>query len=182
MQDGATPHTAGDTITLLQRLFRNRLIALHTAHDWAPHSPDLSPLGFWFWGFEYVKGEAFGGFGANTADTGNIIGCITNEGKEIIEFYIHELLSEGVTYLPPWAGPDDDSEAATTQGGVLHVEGATAEPVAACAGLGAGVSQGAMGSPGHARQHSNSSLRLGASAANINKIEPDPGGCLYCSY
>ena len=48
MQDGATPHTAGVTITFLRQLFRNRLIALDTAHDWATHSPDLNPLDYWF--------------------------------------------------------------------------------------------------------------------------------------
>ena len=31
MQDGAPPHTAGDTITFLWQLFRNRLVALGTA-------------------------------------------------------------------------------------------------------------------------------------------------------
>ena len=44
MQDGAPPRTAGDTITFLWQLFRNCLIALGTAHDWALHSPDLNPL------------------------------------------------------------------------------------------------------------------------------------------
>ena len=48
MHDGAPPHTAGDTITFLQQLFRNCLVALSTAHDWAPHSPDLNPLDYRF--------------------------------------------------------------------------------------------------------------------------------------
>ena len=50
MQDGASPHTAGATITFLRQLFRNRLIDLGTAHDWAPHNPDYNPLDYWFWG------------------------------------------------------------------------------------------------------------------------------------
>jgi len=50
MQDGAPSHTAGDTITLLWQLFRNRLVALVTTHDWEPHNPDLNPLDYWFWG------------------------------------------------------------------------------------------------------------------------------------
>ena len=41
MQDGAPPHTAGDTITFLQQLFRNHLGALGTTHDWASHNPLL---------------------------------------------------------------------------------------------------------------------------------------------
>uniref|UniRef100_UPI00358F7504 uncharacterized protein isoform X2 n=1 Tax=Myxine glutinosa TaxID=7769 RepID=UPI00358F7504 len=57
MQDCAPPHTAGDTITFLQQLFRNHLVALGTAHDWAPHSPDLNPLDYWFWGA--AKGSVY---------------------------------------------------------------------------------------------------------------------------
>ena len=32
------------------QLFRNRLVALGTAQDWAPHSQDLNHLDYWFWG------------------------------------------------------------------------------------------------------------------------------------
>ena len=28
----------------------NVLISLNTDHEWSPHSPDLNPLDFWFWG------------------------------------------------------------------------------------------------------------------------------------
>ena len=57
MQDVAPPYTAGDTITFLCPLFRNRLVALGTAHDWAPHSPDLNPLDYWFW--RAAKGSVY---------------------------------------------------------------------------------------------------------------------------
>ena len=57
MEDSASPHTACDTITFLQQLFRNRLVALGTTHDWAPHSPDLNPLDYWFWGA--AKGSVY---------------------------------------------------------------------------------------------------------------------------
>ena len=57
MQDGAPPHTAGDTITFLRQLFRNRLVALGTTHDWAPRRPDLNLLDFWFWGA--AKGSVY---------------------------------------------------------------------------------------------------------------------------
>jgi len=50
MQDGAPPHTAHDTITLLKTIFKRRLVALGTDVEWAPHSPDLNPLDFWLWG------------------------------------------------------------------------------------------------------------------------------------
>ena len=48
MQDGAPSHTAGETIDLLHQLFGNHVIILGTAHEWAPHSPDLNPLDFFF--------------------------------------------------------------------------------------------------------------------------------------
>lgn len=57
MQDGASPHTAHATIAHLQQIFNNRLLALGTNHEWAPHSPDLNPLDFWFWGA--IKGSVY---------------------------------------------------------------------------------------------------------------------------
>ena len=59
MQDGAPPHTAGGTITFLQKLFRNRLLALGTTRDWPPHNPDLNPLDYWFWGGRAAKGSIY---------------------------------------------------------------------------------------------------------------------------
>lgn len=50
-QDGATPHTAKKSLEWLHHHFRNRLISLKTAVPWSPHSPDLSPLDFFLWGF-----------------------------------------------------------------------------------------------------------------------------------
>ena len=31
--------------------FEDRLISLKASHIWAPHSPDLSPLDFFLWGY-----------------------------------------------------------------------------------------------------------------------------------
>ena len=50
MQDGATPHTAISTLQHLKQTFRSRIISLKTDFEWAPHSPDLNPLDFFFWG------------------------------------------------------------------------------------------------------------------------------------
>ena len=50
-QDGATPHTAKETLEFLRQKFENRLISFKTAHLWAPHSPDLNPLDFFLWGY-----------------------------------------------------------------------------------------------------------------------------------
>ena len=30
---------------------------------------------------------------------------LTFQGKEVIEFYINEVISQGTTYIPPWTGP-----------------------------------------------------------------------------
>ena len=45
-QDGATPHTAKDTLEFLRKKFENHLISFKTAHIRAPHSPDLNHLNF----------------------------------------------------------------------------------------------------------------------------------------
>ncbi len=49
-QDGATAHTAGETIDFLQSFFGNRLISRPL---WPPRSLDLTPPDFYLWG--YVK-------------------------------------------------------------------------------------------------------------------------------
>ncbi len=46
-QDGATAHTAQETITFLKDFFSNRLISRPL---WPPHSLDLSPPDFFLWG------------------------------------------------------------------------------------------------------------------------------------
>ncbi|KAF0307609.1 hypothetical protein FJT64_021099 [Amphibalanus amphitrite] len=50
MQDVAPPHTARETLQLLQELFGCRVISKGSEKQWAPHSPDLNPLDYWFWG------------------------------------------------------------------------------------------------------------------------------------
>ena len=41
-QDGATPHTAKQTLTWLEDRFHGRIISLKTEQPWPPHSPDLT--------------------------------------------------------------------------------------------------------------------------------------------
>ena len=43
--------TAVETRKLLSEKFEDRLISLKASHIWAPHSPDLSPLDFFLWGY-----------------------------------------------------------------------------------------------------------------------------------
>ena len=50
MQDGARPHTANITLDLLKSHFGRRTIGQKLAFEWSPHSPDLNPLDFFFWG------------------------------------------------------------------------------------------------------------------------------------
>jgi len=57
MQDGSPLHTVGETIDLFHQLFGNRVISLDTAHEWAPHNPDLNFLEFLFWGT--AKGQVY---------------------------------------------------------------------------------------------------------------------------
>ena len=49
-QDGAAPHTAKSSLEWLSEHFPDRLITLKDEVQWAPHSPDLSPLDFFFCG------------------------------------------------------------------------------------------------------------------------------------
>ena len=41
----------------LQEHFPGRLISLKAEVEWAPHSPDLSPLDFFLWG--YIKDRVY---------------------------------------------------------------------------------------------------------------------------
>ena len=56
-QDGATPHTAAASRLWLQERFPGRVISLKEEVEWAPHSPDLSPLDFFLWG--YLKDRVY---------------------------------------------------------------------------------------------------------------------------
>jgi hypothetical protein len=52
MQDGATPHTAKETIRALRCVFGeiNREDRIISKCLWPPRSPDLNPCGFYLWG------------------------------------------------------------------------------------------------------------------------------------
>ena len=56
-QDGGAPHTAGASMAWLAAHFPGRLISLKSEVEWAPHSPDLSPLDFFLWG--YLKDRVY---------------------------------------------------------------------------------------------------------------------------
>jgi hypothetical protein len=56
-QDGATPHTAKQTLEWLKQRFHGKIISLKTDKPWPPHSPDLSPPDFFLWG--YLKDRVY---------------------------------------------------------------------------------------------------------------------------
>ena len=50
-QDGATCHTARETINLIKQMFGERVISQKADVPWPPRSCDLTPLDFFLWGF-----------------------------------------------------------------------------------------------------------------------------------
>lgn len=101
------------------------------------------------------------------------------QGKEVIEYYINEILSEGVTNIPTWpdsaSASDQTSPGSNTLVGVLSPE-STKELEGAVGG--ASMSQSVSGGhnqlagPTHNRTDSSSSrgsLKLGATAASITE-------------
>jgi hypothetical protein len=106
------------------------------------------------------------------------------QGKEVIDFYINELLSEGITYIPPWSAdsiskpalPASETETMSNAEGTSDLE-KTIRPSPEAAS----VPTETPPSPASSRQRSESlssrsSLMLGASAANISV--PDVEGVL----
>ncbi|EFN84939.1 hypothetical protein EAI_03860, partial [Harpegnathos saltator] len=58
-QDGATAHTAQDTMAALRRVFGpNRLISRGSRFPWPRRSPDLSAADYFLWG--YLKDRVYG--------------------------------------------------------------------------------------------------------------------------
>ena len=56
-QDGATCHTARETLNLLRTRFGGRIISRNGDVNWPPRSCDLTPLDYFLWG--YVKSKAY---------------------------------------------------------------------------------------------------------------------------
>ena len=56
-QDCATPYTAAASRLWLQQRFPGRVISLKEEVQWAPRSPDLSPIDFFLWG--YLKDQVY---------------------------------------------------------------------------------------------------------------------------
>jgi len=56
-QDGATSHTARETMNCLRRMFGSRLISKNAETVWPPRSPDLSTCDYFLWG--YLKSRVY---------------------------------------------------------------------------------------------------------------------------
>lgn len=56
-QDGAPPHTSRLALEWLEDHFGPRVISRKTATPWPAHSPDLTPLDFYLWG--YLKSQVY---------------------------------------------------------------------------------------------------------------------------
>lgn len=77
-QDGATCHTANETMNLLASKFRGRILSRNGDANWPPRSCDLTPLDYFLWG--YVKSKVY----ANNPQT-------IHDLKENIRRTIHEI-------------------------------------------------------------------------------------------
>lgn len=56
-QDGASAHSANDTLHLLRRHFDDRIISRNAAINWPARSCDLTPCDFFLW--PYLKNSIF---------------------------------------------------------------------------------------------------------------------------
>lgn len=56
-QDGATCHTANETITLLRQSFGDRIMSRNGPVNWPPRSCDLTPMDYFLWG--YIKSMVY---------------------------------------------------------------------------------------------------------------------------
>ena len=56
-QDGATAHSARETMQMLQNIFQDRIISRGCEINWPPRSPDLASPDFFLWG--YLKEKVF---------------------------------------------------------------------------------------------------------------------------
>lgn len=76
-QDGATCHTARETITLLRERFHGCLISRGGDVSWPPRSCDLTPLDFFLWG--YLKARVYANKPRTPNDLKNNIRMTINE-------------------------------------------------------------------------------------------------------
>ena len=103
-QDGATAHTARETMTLLKDCFPNRLISRFGDIPWPSRSSDLTPCDFFLWGYlksrVYVSNPTNHEIAALSPETlvkvmkttkKRAISCQNNSGGHFERYYIQKL-------------------------------------------------------------------------------------------
>jgi hypothetical protein len=90
-QDGATCHTACETMELLREKFPGRVISRNGDRNWPPRSCDFSPCDFFLWGF--VKSRVYANKPQTIpelkAEIGRVIGKIEPQiCKNVIENFV----------------------------------------------------------------------------------------------
>lgn len=78
-QDGATCHTARETLIVLREFFPNRINSRFGDKNWPPRSCDLTPLDFWLWG--HLKSQVYANKPATTQEFKTEIRRCINETK-----------------------------------------------------------------------------------------------------
>jgi hypothetical protein len=85
-QDGATCHTADETMNLLNTRFAGRIISRRSEVNWPPRSCDLTSLDFFLWG--YLKSKVYANKPATIPELKNEIirhiGEIENELCQVV--------------------------------------------------------------------------------------------------
>ena len=86
-QDGATPHTATQTIDLLKEQFGDKIISRNGPVNWPPRSCDPTPLDYFLWG--YLKSQVY-------ADKPATIGALEVNTTRVINEIRPQLLEKVV--------------------------------------------------------------------------------------
>lgn len=95
-QDGATSHTAGETIQLLHTRFPARVISRFGDQNWPPRSCDLTPLDFFLWG--YLKSKVYVNHPQTIPDLKEEIRrCIEEIGPELCRNVIQNFVKRADT-------------------------------------------------------------------------------------
>ena len=90
-QDGATSHTARETMALLREHFPGRLISRFGDLPWPPRSPDLTPPDFFLWG--YLKSRVYVQKPSNLCE---LKARITQEVAAITGDMVNKVMEESV--------------------------------------------------------------------------------------
>ncbi|KAK9510942.1 hypothetical protein O3M35_005613 [Rhynocoris fuscipes] len=86
-QDGATCHTARETLQLMHETFPGRVLSRFGDQNWPPRSCDLTPLDFFLWG--YLKSQRH-------------IGIIATFPLLLLSYYVNPTLNPVIVWKVPY--------------------------------------------------------------------------------